>query len=192
MSRSGRGGRLARAAAGAAWQLSLYVSPRPSAFVLRRAFAAKGAAVAAALAEHVPAGIEAVLDEAYGDGPDERLDVYRPAGGEPLPAVVWIHGGGWIGGSKEELANWCRLIAAEGFAVAWIGYSFAPAHGYPTPVRQALAALAHLQANAGRLGLDTERIVLAGDSAGAHVAAQVALIATDPEYARTVGPDPMA
>ena len=48
-----------------------------------------------------------------------------------------------------------------------------PRHRYPTPVRQALAALAHLQANAARLGLDAERIVLAGDSAGAQIAAQV-------------------
>jgi acetyl esterase/lipase len=169
------------------WQLSLLVSPRPGALVLRRAFAANGAAIAAALAKHVPPGIEAVLDEPYGAGLDERLDVYRPAGDGPLPAVVWIHGGGWIGGSKEELANWCRLIAGEGFAVASVGYSLAPAHRYPTPVRQALAALAHVQANAERLGLDPGWIVLAGDSAGAHIAAQVALIATDPAYAQAVG-----
>src|SRR3954451_24266980 len=84
-----------RTAAGAAWQLSLLVSPRPGASILRRAFAANGAAVAAALAKHVPAGGEEVLDEAYGEGPDERLDVYRPRGGGPLPTVVWIHGGGW-------------------------------------------------------------------------------------------------
>ena len=187
LSTGGRARRLTRTAAGAAWQLSLLVSPRPGASVLRRTFAANGAAVDAALASHVPVGVEEVLDEPYGDGPEERLDVYRPTGAEPLPTVVWIHGGGWIGGSKEELANWCRLIAGQGFAVVPVGYSLAPARRYPTPVRQALAALAHLQANAARLGVDAERIVLAGDSAGAQIAAQVALIATDSGYANAVG-----
>ena len=70
-----------------------------------------------------------MLDEPYGDGPGERLDVYRPQGAGPLPTVVWIHGGGWIGGSKEELANWCRLIAGHGFAVVAVGYSLRPRTG---------------------------------------------------------------
>ena len=90
--------------------------------VLRRAFAANGVAIAAALAKHVPAGVEEVLDEPYGDAPGERLDVYRPPGAEPSPTVVWIHGGGFIGGTLEQDESLNRAFALElGIAAAFRG-----------------------------------------------------------------------
>jgi acetyl esterase/lipase len=135
--------------------------------------------------------VSAVVDERYGDEPDMVLDVYRPdAASDPLPLVLWVHGGGFVGGAKEELAGYFRLVASGGFVVAAPRYSLAPEHRYPTPLRQMMQALVHLQAEAGRLLVDPARIALAGDSAGAHIAAQVAALITAPGYATAVGVQP--
>jgi acetyl esterase len=167
---------------------SLLVSPRPAALLVRRVFASGGAKVAEALEKHAPTGVEAIRDERYGDEPDMLLDVFRPASAsEPLPLVLWVHGGGWVGGAKEELSSYLALVASKGFVVAGPRYSLAPEHRYPTPLREIARALDHLQADAERYGIDPARIALAGDSAGAQIAAQVALLATADGYAEAVG-----
>jgi acetyl esterase len=167
---------------------SLLVSPRLGTLLVRRAFAAGGAKTKAALDRHAPAGVAASLDERYGDEPDMLLDVFRPESADgSLPLVVWIHGGGFVAGAKEELAGWFKLIASHGYVVAAPRYSLAPRHRYPTPLRQVTQALARLQS---RPELDAQRIVLAGDSAGAHIAAQVSALVTTPGYAAQVGVEP--
>jgi acetyl esterase len=167
---------------------TLLVSPRPAVALLRRLFAYGGAATARGLARHDPGGVDVRRDERYAAGADGLLDLYRPEGtGDALPLVLWIHGGGWLAGSKEELAGFFRLIAAGGFAVAAPRYSLAPKHPYPTALRQVMEALAHLSTHAGRLGVDPRRIVIAGDSAGAQLAAQAAALVTTPGYAEAVG-----
>jgi acetyl esterase/lipase len=185
---SGLGGRIAARCLSVAVRLSLLFSPRPAALLVRRVFAAGGRMTAAGLARHAPAGVASILDERYGDEPDMLLDLHRPASAlGPLPLVLWVHGGGFVGGSKDELADYLRLVASNGYAVAAPRYSLAPEHRYPAPPRQVLQALAHLASNAERLGIDPERIALAGDSAGAHIAAQVAAVVTTPGYADAVG-----
>jgi acetyl esterase/lipase len=172
----------------AAVRASLLFGPRPAALLVRKVFAAGGRRTAAGLARHAPAGVASILDERYGGDADMLLDVHRPeSAAGPLPLVVWIHGGGFVGGAKHELADYLRLVASHGYVVAAPDYSLAPEHRYPTPPRQVMEALAHLQANAGRLGIQPERIALAGDSAGAHIAAQLAALVTTPGYADAVG-----
>ena len=80
-----------------------------------------------------------------------------------------------------------RLLAAEGYSVAGIDYSLAPGATYPTPVTQTNAALSYLVAHAADYGYDAGRLALAGDSAGAQIAAQTALTLTDPAYAGRTG-----
>ena len=125
----------------------------------------------------------AYLDERYGHEPDALLDVCLPGeavrAGRPLPVLVWTHGGAFVGGSKEELGGYLRMIAARGVAVVAVAYSLSPEARYPTAVRQVMAALHHLAAHRERLGLDTDRIVLAGDSAGAQLTAQTATLITN-------------
>jgi acetyl esterase/lipase len=175
----------------AAVRVSLLFGPRPAALLVRKLFAAGGRRTAAGLARHAPADVSSIVDERYGDDGDMVLDVHRPASADgPLPLLVWIHGGGFVGGAKHELADYLRLVASHGYVVAAPEYSLAPERRYPTPPRQVMQALAHLQSNAGRLGIEPARIALAGDSAGAHVAAQLGALVTTAGYAEAVGIPP--
>lgn len=122
--------------------------------------------------------------------PDAGLDLYSPSGLAPdggLPVVLWVHGGGYVMGSAAMVADLAARIAAAGYVVAALEYSLAPAEPYPTPVRQASAALTYLREHARELGVDPTRVVLAGDSAGAQIAGQLAAIETDPAVAADVG-----
>ncbi len=180
--------RALRAAASGALAVSLVVSPRPAVALVRRVFDAGGAETARGLARHAPAGVTTRSDERYGPGGDELLDIHRPDGvAAALPLVLWVHGGGWVAGAKDEAADYLRLLASDGWAVAAPAYTLAPRGRYPGPLRQVAAALAHLRRDAARLGLDPGRIVLAGDSAGAQLAAQLAAVMTTPGYAEQVG-----
>lgn len=167
-------------------------SPWPSALVIRVIFEAGGRAVNAALAKHVPPNVTARLNERYDPvDPDALLDVYFPsetAGtSRSLPAIVWVHGGGFVSGSKDHIANYLKILAGKGYTVVGVDYSLAPRRTYPIPLRQLNAALAHLAKHAQALHVDASRIVLAGDSAGAHISAQIANIITSPEYAKAIG-----
>ena len=189
--RGGPGRRLAGWFLGAVVRASLLISAWPAALLVRKVFAASGAKLAAALETHAPADVHGLVNERYGAGPDMLLDVFRPASASgPLPLVVWVHGGGFVGGTKDELAGYFKLVASNGFAVAAPRYSLAPGHRYPTPLRQLMQALRYLQENAGRLLIDPDRIALAGDSAGAHIVAQAGALVTTPGYADAVGITP--
>ncbi len=165
------------------------LSPWPSALLVRGIFAYGASKTGEALARHVPAGIRAQRDIAYGAGADERLDLYLPPdGARPgRPTLVWFHGGGFVGGDRRDVAPYLQILAGKGYAAVAVGYSRAPAARYPTPVLQANAALGFLEREAGRLGIDAGAIVLAGDSAGAHVAAQLAAGLTGADYATLLG-----
>ncbi|MGO9028124.1 MAG: alpha/beta hydrolase [Acidimicrobiales bacterium] len=163
----------------------------PSLLAVRSLFELGGQAAARALEKHVPEGIESLRDLVYcPNDPDARLDVHLPGhspGSDPLPVVVWVHGGGWVSGSKDLIANYLKIVASHGFATVGIDYTRAPEGRYPTPVVQVLAGLKFLGDQAARLHIDPNRMVLAGDSAGAQIAAQVATVVTNPSYAGQTG-----
>jgi acetyl esterase len=165
-------------------------SPWPKALLIRHAYDAGSKEAAAAMEKQVHVPVAGIMGEAYGALEDERLDVYFPSdtpAGSVLPTVVWIHGGGWLAGDKAYVAPYLKLLAAHGFAVVGVNYSKAPAATYPTQIRQAFAALSLLTRQAGRLHVDPQRIVLAGDSAGAQIAAEAAAMLSDAAYAEKVG-----
>jgi acetyl esterase/lipase len=176
------------AAAYTAFQLS----PWPAVWLIRHSFDAGAAEASASVAGLVPTDGIARYGISYAPGdPDAVLDVYAPAAAKiPLPAVVWVHGGGFVSGSRKDLDGYLRILAARGFVTVAVDYTTAPEARFPTPLRQTSAALAHVRAEAGRYGIDPDRIFLAGDSAGAQIAAQTALAISDPAYARQVGLDP--
>ncbi len=111
------------------------------------------------------------------EGGDLKLDFYRAQGATgSAPCVVLLHGGGWDSGSRSDFTELNRFLAASGYAVASLDYRLSPRHTYPAPVEDVRAALAWLTAQAGQLGLDADRFVLMGRSAGGQVALQAAYV----------------
>jgi len=164
------------------------VSPWPSALYVRRAMDQGGVEIAQALEKHVPAGIVARRNEQYSENdPDAYLDVFSPSQADKaLPAIVWVHGGGWLAGSKDHIANYLMVLAARGYATVGVNYALSPEKTYPTPVKQLNAALGYIASNAARLHVDPSRFFLAGDSSGAQIAAQMAAIISEPSYAKVM------
>jgi acetyl esterase len=108
------------------------------------------------------------------------IRVYTPvaAGRDPLPALIYYHGGGFVIGNIETHDGLCRKMANEGgFRVISVDYRLAPECKYPAAIEDAFAALAWVQLNAADIGVDANRIAVGGDSAGGALAAQVAQLA---------------
>ncbi len=169
--------------------IAFKVSPWPSALLIRYMFEKGAQTTSEKLEKHLPSNVTVVLNEPYGpNDPVAKLDVYYPAGTDSaLTTVVWTHGGGWISGSKEEVGNYCKILASKGFAVVSIDYTIAPEAQHPTPVRQLNAALGYLKQHAGRLKINPKKFVLAGDSAGSQIAAEYAVCVGDPTVAKALG-----
>lgn len=124
----------------------------------------------------------------YGDAPDQDLDIYYP---KPLtkaielqsdikanyPMVVFVYGGSWENGSKEEYAFVGQSLAKAGYVTAVINYRKAPEHVYPDYVEDTAQAIAWSYKNATRFHADPERLAVIGHSAGAFNA--VAAIANE-------------
>lgn len=167
---------------------AIHFSPWPSAAFVRGMMERDGHAASEALQKHVPGGVSMRRNVRYDMSEDSLLDVFYPSSvassGAALPTVVWVHGGGFVAGSKDEIANYLKILAARGFTTVGVNYSLAPRAGYPRPVKQVNAALAYLEGNARRFHVDSSKLFLAGDSAGAQIAAQVANVVTSPSYAR--------
>jgi acetyl esterase len=108
---------------------------------------------------------------------------YRPLGekpGDPLPAVVYFHGGGWTCGDLDTHDSVCRGIAVHGrCSVVAVDYRMGPEHKFPAAVEDALAAVRWVSANAGPLAVDAARLVVAGESAGGNLAAVAAIALRD-------------
>ncbi len=147
--------------------------------------------VVALLDELAPDDIASDLDVSYDDGdPDGRMDIFWPEQASPsdaLPTIVWVHGGGFVAGDKSGLAGYLSMLADEGYTTVAVEYSVAPGATYPTPVQQVSRALAYLERHSDDYPIDPNQFVLAGDSAGAHIAGQTALTITNPAYAIDAG-----
>lgn len=166
------------------------VSPWPSSMVIRAVFSQGAAATVAELNRHLPETLpDAQYDLEYGDaGYDTSFDIFWPQGTvDPLPTIVWVHGGAWISGDKADVAPYLQILAVEGYTTVGLNYTVGPEAQYPTAIRQLNDALAHLVAHADELRIDPNRIVLAGDSAGAQLASQLAVLTTNPDYADLTG-----
>ncbi|MFB4350882.1 alpha/beta hydrolase [Microbacterium sp. CR_7] len=169
------------------------LSPWPSAMLIRAVFEKGGAETAAEMDRHVPdVDLTETLDVSYGDaGADTTMDVFAPASATgPLPTVVWIHGGAWISGEKENVDPYLRILAAEGYTTIGVNYTIGPEGVYPLAVNQLNEALAYIDEHADELGVDTAQIVLAGDSAGGQLASQMATLITSPDYAEIMDIEP--
>ncbi len=163
---------------------AMQLSPWPSSMLIRYIFRWGGKAANERIAGLVPDQLKAVKDLIYdGNRTDGKLDLYYPEGKGPFPLIVWVHGGGFIGGDKSELANYGQILASHGFVVAVPNYPLAPEFRYPLPLVQLNKAVNFLIRQGSSYPIDSTRIALAGDSGGAHIAAQYVNIVTHPTYA---------
>jgi len=134
----------------------------------------------AALHDHVdpPPGFRYEPAAAYRtvDGRELTMHLYAPVDPEPLRAgVLFVHGGGWMGGCPTWHLRQCCALAERGNVAATMSYRLAPADRWPAQLEDVLAGVAWLREQAPGLGLDRDRLVIAGGSAGGHLALHAAL-----------------
>jgi acetyl esterase/lipase len=130
-----------------------------------------------------------VEDIAFGEGPRRRMDLYAPRkpAADAAPLVVFWYGGAWVKGSKDDYRFVGAALAARGLVTVIPDYRLYPEVRFPDFLRDAAAAVAQAQREATRHGADPRRTVLGGHSAGAYIAAMLAL---QPRYLREAGVDP--
>jgi len=133
-----------------------------------------------------PEGIKRRVNISYGKhGKSNLLDVYYPKGTDKLlPAIISVHGGGYVYGSKNLYQFYCMNLAQRGFTVVNFNYRHVPEIVFPVPVIETNEVLKWVCSNAAGYHIDLNNIFIVGDSAGAQIASQYAAIVTNPEYAK--------
>jgi len=109
------------------------------------------------------------------DKKELKLDAYLPTGKGPYPSVVVIHGGGWMSGSKWQLGRYAAALAKRGVNTFAINYRLAPKYKHPAQVEDCRDAVRWVKQNSNKYGGDPKRIGALGYSAGAHLAAMLAV-----------------
>jgi acetyl esterase/lipase len=131
--------------------------------------------------EAIPEGTTVQLDIPYASDTLKKhtLDLYIPKhNGNSLPLVIWIHGGGWIGGNKfgdmENMKSTLKAILDNGFAVASIAYRYSTTEVFPAQIQDCNQAVNYLYDNSLKYNLDKNKIAVIGFSAGGHLASLIA------------------
>lgn len=118
-----------------------------------------------------------------GDDTDLELDLYSPKDlKEPVPGLVFIHGGGWRSGKRQDYALYTTQFAEMGYVVATITYRLRAAGFFPNSVEDAKCAVRWMRANATEINVDPDRIAVIGGSAGGHLAMMVGYSSDVPEF----------
>lgn len=136
----------------------------------------------------VPAELQLTRDVEYGRGGERPLRMHllvaRERASEALPVLVWIHGGGWSGGSRDSGLPRLIPFARQGFFCVSIEYRFSQEAIFPAQIEDCKCAIRFLRAHADKYGLDPDRIGVWGNSAGGHL---VALLGTSAEVKELEG-----
>ncbi|MCX7825635.1 MAG: alpha/beta hydrolase, partial [Verrucomicrobiae bacterium] len=132
----------------------------------------------------VPEGVEVIADVVIGKGGDRDLhvDIARPKNPPqaPMPAVLWIHGGGWSGGSHK--GNRAMMLATRGYFTASVEYRLSGEAKWPAQIEDCKHAVRWLRANAAKYNVNPDRIGCWGSSAGGHLCAFLGVSGDKPEF----------
>lgn len=113
-------------------------------------------------------GVEVREGVAYSGA--QQMDLWIPEEGDGMTAIVWIHGGGWRGGSRGDYRRWAEIFSRDGYFCASIDYRLSGVAPYPAAYDDCVAAVAWIRENASDLRVNPDRIVVGGSSAGGHLA----------------------
>jgi acetyl esterase/lipase len=131
-------------------------------------------------------GSDVVHDVAYGTAPLQQLNVYPSKREQPMPVMIYVHGGGWRKGDKARVGNKPEFFNSKGWVFVSINYRLVPQVAFPENVSDVACSIDWVYRNIRRYGGDPDRIFIMGHSAGAHL---VSLVATDPTYLEKWGRD---
>lgn len=141
-----------------------------------------------------PKNVKKLVDIAYAESKTEdekrwhMLDIYYPEEELSLvkdgkyPVIVSVHGGGWFYGNKELYRLYTMTLATFGFAVVNFNYRLSPEYKYPSGFCDVCSVMDFVAKHAEQYSFDLERVYMVGDSAGAQLASQYSIFATNPEY----------
>lgn len=138
----------------------------------------------------LPPNVHVQRDVAYGGDPQQRFDVYIPAGAHAAPVILMVHGGGWQRGDKamsNVVQNKLDRWVPRGFELISVDYPMLPQADPVQQARSVAQALAFAQQHAAEWGADPGKFILMGHSAGAHL---VSLISAEPSMATSIGAQP--
>ena len=130
-----------------------------------------------------------VAGQPYGAGERNKLNIWVPTGTrktDKLPVLVWLYGGGWYSGQRDDYGFAGRAFAKQGFIVVIPDYRIVPEGHWPDFLHDSAAAVAWTDAHIANYGGDPDRIALAGHSAGAYNSLMLAL---DPQWLKAAGSD---
>lgn len=137
-------------------------------------------------------GVKANIPYVTTDSGPERLDVYRHMKPGSYPTLLYIHGGGWRTGSKDQYSLWFEPFLLLGWNVVNIDYRLSNVARAPAAVEDSVCALRWVIHNAKQYGFDTSRIVVMGHSAGAHLALMTGMVPEEAGFDKNCpGPEPL-
>ncbi len=113
------------------------------------------------------------------DKTELKLDIVRPVGDGPFPLIIWLHGGGYQAGDRQDFMDTILSLAKRGYAGASIDYRLAPKYKWPAQLDDARTALAFLRDKAKEYRIDPDQVGVAGGSAGGHLALMLGLAPRD-------------
>ena len=144
-------------------------------------------AVASQAAELANASVVRDLEFAKAGDVSLKLDLHLPAGQMRAPLIVWVHGGAWRSGSKKDMP--LGKLIRDGYAVASVDYRLSTQAKFPAQIHDLKAAIRFLRGHGSEWRLPTKRILIAGDSAGGHLAALVGVSNGNAELEGDLGSD---
>ncbi|MEH7117778.1 alpha/beta hydrolase [Neobacillus vireti] len=134
--------------------------------------------------------VEIITDLVYADinGRQLMADLYLPKDkNEPVPVIIWLHGGGWRFGDRKLGPDFTRFFASKGFAMVSIDYHLSDESIFPAPLYDVKTAVRWVKTIAGEYGIDANKVGLWGSSAGGHLAA----LAVTTENNQFIGESPL-